>query len=64
MKADGPTRVTWETEEAMPGVSRITLIHDDLVAGFLTLEQVSGGWPFILSGLTTILETGKGLGEG
>ena len=26
--------------------------------------QVSGGWPFILSGLKSVLETGKGLGEG
>jgi uncharacterized protein YndB with AHSA1/START domain/DNA-binding transcriptional ArsR family regulator len=63
MAADAPTRVTWEIEEAMPGVCKLTLIHDGLVAGSATLEQVSGGWPFILSGMKSLLETGKGLGE-
>jgi len=61
--ADAPTHATWEIEDAMPGVCKLTVIHDDLVAGSSTLQQVSGGWPFILSGLKTLLETGKGLGE-
>lgn len=39
------------------------MIHDGFLAGSSTLEQVSGGWPFILPGLKTLLETGKGLGE-
>jgi hypothetical protein len=47
----------------MPGVCKVTVIHEGLVAGSTTLEQVSGGWPFILSGLKTLLETGKGMGE-
>jgi uncharacterized protein YndB with AHSA1/START domain/DNA-binding transcriptional ArsR family regulator len=64
MVADAPSRVTWEIEEAMPGVCRLTLVHEGLVAGSVTLDQVSGGWPYILSGLKTLLETGKGLGEG
>lgn len=64
VKADAPTRFTWEIEDAMPGVSKVTVIHDGLVAGSSTLEQVAGGWPFILSGLKTLLETGTGLGEG
>jgi len=64
MAADAATTVTWEIEEAQPGVCRLTLVHDGLVAGSTTLEQVSGGWPFILSGLKTLLETGKGLAEG
>ena len=62
--ADAPTRVTWEIEDAMPGVCKVTVIHAGVVAGSSTLEQVSGGWPFILSGLKSVLETGKGLGEG
>jgi uncharacterized protein YndB with AHSA1/START domain len=62
--ADAPTRVTWEIEDAMPGVCKVTLVHSGLVAGSSTLEQVSDGWPFILSGLKTLLETGKSLGEG
>ena len=63
VKADAPTRVTWEIETAMPDVCKVTLVHDGAVAGSSTLEQVSGGWPLILSGLKTLLETGKGLGE-
>jgi len=63
MAADAPTTVTWEIDETQPGVCRLTLVHDGLVAGSATLEQVSGGWPFILSALKTLLETGKGLGE-
>lgn len=64
VKADAPSRVTWEIEEADPGVCKVTLVHDGLVAGSSTLERVSGGWPYILSGLRTLLETGTGLGEG
>ncbi|HSW43825.1 MAG TPA: SRPBCC domain-containing protein [Patescibacteria group bacterium] len=61
--ADAPTTVTWEIEETQPGVCRLTLVHDSLVTGSATLEQVSGGWPFILSGLKTLLETGTALAE-
>ena len=63
MAADAPSRVTWEIEETAPGICRVTLLHDGLVAGSSTLEQVSGGWPYILSGMKTLLETGKGLDE-
>jgi uncharacterized protein YndB with AHSA1/START domain len=63
VKADAPTRVSWEIGEALPGVCKVTVVHDGLVARSSTLEQVSGGWPFILSGLKTLLETGRGLGE-
>ena len=60
--ADAPTHVTWEIDDAMPGVSKVTVTHAGLVAGSSTLEQVSGGWPYILSGLKSVLETGEGLG--
>ena len=61
--ADAPTRVSWEIEDAVPGVCKVTLVHSGLVANSSTLEQISDGWPFILSGLKSLLETGKGLGE-
>jgi uncharacterized protein YndB with AHSA1/START domain len=63
MAADAPSRVTWEIEETEPGICRVTLLHDGLVAGSSTLERVSGGWPYILSGMKTLLETGRGLDE-
>ena len=64
MAVDAPSRVTWEIEETEPGVCRVTLLHDGLVAGSSTLEQVSGGWLYILSGMKTLLETGTPLVEG
>ena len=64
MAADAPTTVTWEIEEAQPGISKVTVVHGGLVAGSATLEQIPGGWPFILSGLKTLLEMGNALGEG
>jgi uncharacterized protein YndB with AHSA1/START domain/DNA-binding transcriptional ArsR family regulator len=63
VRADAPTKVTWEIADAAPGVSKLTVVHDGLVAGSATLEQVSGGWPYILSGLKSLLETGKALDE-
>jgi len=60
--ADPPSRVVWELAEAMPGVTKVTVVHEDLLAASATLDQVSGGWPYILSGLKSVLETGEGLG--
>jgi uncharacterized protein YndB with AHSA1/START domain len=55
-KAEGPTRVTWEIEPV--GTScRLTVIHDQLPEG--ANAELYGGWPMILSGLKTLLETGE-----
>lgn len=58
---DAPSRLTWEIEETSPGVSKVTTIHDGFTARTATLESVSGGMPFILSGLKSLLETGEAL---
>ena len=56
VKAQGATRVTWEIEPV--GTScRLTVIHDQLPAG--ANPELYGGWPMILSGLKTLLETGQ-----
>jgi uncharacterized protein YndB with AHSA1/START domain/DNA-binding transcriptional ArsR family regulator len=56
VKAQGKTRVTWEIEPV--GTScRLTVIHDQLPPG--ANPQLYGGWPMILSGLKTLLETGE-----
>ena len=56
IKAQGTTRVTWEIEQV--GTScRLTVIHDQLPAG--ANPELYGGWPMILSGLKTLLETGQ-----
>jgi len=61
VRADPPSRVVWELEAAGPGVTKVTVVHDRLAGASATAEQVAGGWPFILSGLKTLLETGQPL---
>jgi len=56
VKAQGTTRVTWEIEPV--GTScRLTVTHDQLREG--ANSELYGGWPMILSGLKTLLETGE-----
>jgi DNA-binding transcriptional ArsR family regulator/uncharacterized protein YndB with AHSA1/START domain len=61
VRADTPSRITWILEEAGPGVSKLTVVHDRFEGETATSEQVAGGMPYILSGLKTLLETGKPL---
>lgn len=56
VRAEGPTRITWEIEQVADSC-RLTVIHDQLREG--ANEQLYGGWPMILSGLKTWLETGE-----
>ena len=58
VKAQGTTRVTWEIEPV--GTScRLRVTHDQL--GAEANNELYGGWPMILSGLKTLLETGEDL---
>ena len=55
------SRVTWEIEQ-QDGFCMLTLTHDQLERSPKTAAGVSGpGWMFVLSGLKSVLETGKGL---
>lgn len=54
---DPPNRLTWELEEAAPGITKVTTIHDEFAGRTKTFEQAAGGMPFILSALKTLLET-------
>lgn len=54
----GTSRVTWEIE-AVGDSCRLTVIHDQLPEG--VSEAIYGGWPMVLSGLKTWLETGTEL---
>ena len=53
--AEGATRVSWEIEPVGDSC-RLTVVHDELREG--ANDQLFGGWPMILSGLKTYLETG------
>jgi uncharacterized protein YndB with AHSA1/START domain len=62
MAAEPESRVTWEIDPVEGGVCRLTLTHDRLETAPLTAREVSGaGWMGVLSGLKTLLETGRPL---
>jgi uncharacterized protein YndB with AHSA1/START domain len=61
LAAEEPSRITWEIEPQDGGVTKLTVVHDQLEGAPKTAEQVAGGWMFLLSGLKTLLETGKPL---
>ncbi|TQL68984.1 ArsR family transcriptional regulator [Nocardioides albertanoniae] len=56
--AAGTSRVTWEIEPVGDSC-RLTVIHDQLSPD--APDELYGGWPMILSGLKTWLETGEEL---
>ena len=56
VKAEGTSRVTWEIEKVEDSC-RLTVTHDQLREG--ANDELYGGWPMILSGLKTLLETGE-----
>ena len=60
LTAEGPSRVTWELSED-DGLTKVTVIHDDFPSGSKVYDNVAGGWPYILSGMKTLIETGKPL---
>ena len=60
--AEPYSRVTWEIEPAGENVTKLTVIHDELDTAPKTAANVAGGWSYVLSGLKTLLETGKPLG--
>jgi uncharacterized protein YndB with AHSA1/START domain len=59
VKAEGASRVTWEIEPVGDDSCRLRVTHDQLGEG--ANNELWGGWPMILSGLKTLLETGEDL---
>jgi uncharacterized protein YndB with AHSA1/START domain len=57
-KAEATSRVTWEIEPVGDSC-RLIVTHDQLREG--APEEIYGGWPMILSGLKTWLESGQQL---
>jgi uncharacterized protein YndB with AHSA1/START domain len=58
VKDEGESRVTWEIQQVEDSC-RLTVTHDQLREG--ANDELFGGWPMILSGLKTLLETGEQL---
>jgi len=55
---EAPSRVTFKLR-AIPAGTELTVIHDQFEAGSKTLEMVTQGWPYVIAGLKTLLETDK-----
>ena len=58
VKREGASRVTWEITPVGDSCC-LTLTHDQLRDG--ANPELYGGWPMVLSGLKTLLETGERL---
>jgi uncharacterized protein YndB with AHSA1/START domain len=58
VRAEGTSRVTWEIEP-IGDSCRLLVIHDQMRED--AHAEIYGGWPQILSGLKTLLETGEEL---
>jgi uncharacterized protein YndB with AHSA1/START domain len=65
--AEPHTRLTYEIDENQSGVCTVSLVHDvagaPMVAGMVPgggdPSRGGGGWPWVLSDLKSLLETGK-----
>jgi len=58
VKREGTSRVTWQIEQVADSC-KLTVTHDQLRES--ANPELYGGWPMILSGLKTLLETGERL---
>jgi uncharacterized protein YndB with AHSA1/START domain len=56
VKSEGTSRVTWEIEPVGDSCL-LKVTHDELREG--ANAQLFGGWPMVLSGIKTLLETGE-----
>lgn len=71
-EAEGFTRLTYEIAETIPGVSKLTLIHELegaprlalFLGGGMETQGAGGGWAEVLSDLKTLLETGRSFHSG
>jgi len=67
MAAEAPTRLTYEIAQSRAGVCTLSITHDvagaPIVAGMVPgggdPAQGGGGWPWVLSDLKSLLETGE-----
>ena len=53
-----PSRVRFLLKE-IPVGTELTVLHDGFDPGSKTLEMITQGWPYVIAGLKTLLETGE-----
>jgi uncharacterized protein YndB with AHSA1/START domain len=59
LKAEGPSRCTFELEPADGGAVKLTITHEIDQPSSKFITAVGGGWPRVLSNLKSLLETGE-----
>lgn len=59
-KTEAPSRVSFFLE-AMNEQTRLRIVHDRFPEDSVVLDSIRRGWPWILAGLKSLLETGEAL---
>ncbi|MGA7804803.1 SRPBCC family protein [Bradyrhizobium sp.] len=57
-KRERTSRVTFQLEPHGK-IVKLTVTHDDLDEGGVTLRNISVGWPMVMASLKSLLETGR-----
>ncbi len=57
VRSEPRSKVTFDIED-LGGAVKLTVVHDGFEPGSAVLQGISEGWPYILSNLKTLLETG------
>jgi len=58
---EAPSRVTFQIEPQNANIIKLTVTHDAFEPGSKVYEGICEGWPGILSGLKSVVETGVGI---
>ncbi len=61
LEAEGPVRQAWEIETAGDGLCKLTVVTEGMRPGSKTEREFTGGLPYIVSGLKSLLETAEPL---
>lgn len=62
LKAEGPTRVTYELEQ-MDQTVKLTLTQESPTPDSKIIDMMSNGWPHLFASMKSLLETGEPLVE-
>jgi len=60
-RAEPRSDVAFDIEDTGHGVVKLTVVHDGFEPGSGVLQGISNGWPAVLAGLKTLLETGSAM---
>ncbi|MFC7893059.1 ArsR/SmtB family transcription factor [Streptomyces sp. NPDC057381] len=63
LSAERRSKVTFEIEDLGEGLVKLTVVHDGFEPGSTVRGMIQHGWPALLAGLKTLLETGETLPE-